>query len=65
MERKSASNNDEVIRALKFLIWFILQYSYYHAKGTTFMALKAALKKTDRYMVDEISEFFNTGKNVF
>lgn len=58
-DKKMLSLLEELLQAVKFLIYFQVAVTAYKSKMQTIVGLKTAFRKTGGYLKKEISEFFD------
>lgn len=65
MEKENNSSMEELLTAIKFLIYFEIGKTAFKSKMQALVGLKIAFRKTNGYMQSEISEIFYFAKNLF
>ena len=58
-DKKMLSLLEELLQAVKFLIYFQVAVTACKSKMQTIVGLKTAFRKTEGYLKKEISEFFD------
>ena len=64
-DKKMLSLLEELLQAVKFLIYFQVATTACKSKMYTITGLKIAFNKTDGYLKKEISKFFSRAENLF
>ena len=64
-KEKMLSLLEELLRAVKFLIYFQVAVTACKSKMYTMTGLKIAFNKTDGYLKEEISKFFSRAEDLF
>lgn len=64
-DKKILSLLEELLKAVKFLIYFQVSATACKSKMQAIVGLKTAFRKTNGYLKKEISEFFNYAEKLF